>query len=286
MITLPYDYHLLTAEDLPDSDDTPVDNELQNDIPNVLLNLLMSIWNNRQDWFWGVDMGIYYEPNIEKPEASKVIVPDGFLALGVDPRPNEGGRLSYVLWQENMLPILALEVVSRKYNGEYDRKLLDYQNLGILYYVIYNSLSGRKGLYKNHQSLEVYKLTNGKYELIPSVALLQEGGTMVWMPEIGLGIGCERTSRGSWEREWVYWYDCNCVRYPTAEERADQADLAKLLAERSQLRAKRSQERAERARLQAERSQQEAEAIAAQERQQKEKLANYLRGMGINPDEI
>jgi hypothetical protein len=32
--------------------------------------------------------------------------------------------------------------------------------------------------------------------------------------------------------------------------------------------------------------QQQAEAIANQERQQKEKLANYLRSIGINPDAI
>jgi hypothetical protein len=30
----------------------------------------------------------------------------------------------------------------------------------------------------------------------------------------------------------------------------------------------------------------QAEAIAIQERDQKEKLANYLRSLGINPDEI
>jgi Uma2 family endonuclease len=84
MVNLAYDYlHLPTAEELPDSDDTPVDNELQNDIPNLLLNILLSIWGDRSDWFWGVDMGIYYEPNIEKPEESKSIAPDGFLALGV-----------------------------------------------------------------------------------------------------------------------------------------------------------------------------------------------------------
>jgi len=39
-------------------------------------------------------------------------------------------------------------------------------------------------------------------------------------------------------------------------------------------------------RLQAEQQKQEAEAIALQERQQKEKLAAYLRALGINPDEI
>ena len=33
MVTIPYEYRQLpTAEDLPDSDETPVDNELQNDV--------------------------------------------------------------------------------------------------------------------------------------------------------------------------------------------------------------------------------------------------------------
>jgi Uma2 family endonuclease len=273
MITIPSEYRQLpTAEDLPDSDETPVDNELQNDIPNMLLNLLRLIWGDRQDWFWGVDMGIYYEPNIEEPEKSKVIVPDGFLALGVPRRTDERGRLSYVLWQEQVVPILALEVVSKKYNGEYDQKFAQYQDIGILYYAIYNTASGRRGLYKKHESLEIYKLINGKYQLLPSVTLLQEGSKVVWMPEIGLGLGCERSNCADWDREWLYWYDRENVRYLTAEERAVQASLAQQQAEAI----------ADQQRL----AKENAEAIAAQERQQKEKLADYLRAIGVNPDAI
>jgi hypothetical protein len=287
MVTVPSEYQrgLPTAEDLPDSDETPVDNELQNDIPNILLNLLREIWGDSQgdasrrtDWFWGVDMGIYYEPNIEEPEKSKLIVPDGFLVLGVERRPNEDGRLSYVLWQEKVLPILALEVVSKQYNGEYDLKLAKYEELGILYYVVYNSTTGRR-IYKKHQSLEVYKLINGKYQLQPSVTLLQEGGRMIWMPEIGLGIGSERGVFDNWSREWVYWYDRQGVRYPTAQERATRAEAIAI-------QAKLAQEQAEAIAIQetqrAERESQEK----LQERQAKEKLAAYLRSIGINPDEI
>lgn len=280
MVTIPFEYRQLpTADDLPDSDETPVDNELQNDIPNMLLNLLRSIWSDRQDWFFGVDMCYYYEANIKEPKKSKSIVPDGFLAISVPRLKDEGGRLSYVLWQEQVKPILAIEVISKKYNGEYDRKLRQYQKLGILYYVIYNCLSGRRGLYKRRESLEVYKLIDDKYELLPSVALLSESGKVVWIPEIGLGIGSERRIYGGWEREWLYWYDRDNVRYPTAEESAEQ--------ERKNARQERviaSQERI---------AKQEAEAIAQNERQQKlqerqqnEKLANYLRSIGVNPDEI
>jgi Uma2 family endonuclease len=265
MITVPQEYRQLpTAEDLPDSDETPVDNELQNNIPNLLLSLLNWIWRDRQDWFFAVDMCYYYEPNIEDPPKSKAIVPDAMLAIGVPRLKDEGGRLSYVLWQEQVKPIMVLEVISKKYNGEYEKKLTQYQELGILYYVVYNSLSGRRGRYKKHESLEVYKLTNGKYELMPSVTLL-ETGRVVWIPEIELGIGCERRNFGNWERDWLYWYDRNCVRYPTAEERARKAEAAQ---------------------QQAQAAQQQAQAIAMQERQKAEKLIAHLRSLGINPDEI
>ncbi|MEE3715912.1 Uma2 family endonuclease [Tumidithrix elongata RA019] len=234
MVTVPSEYRRLpTAEELPSSDETPVDNQLQNDIPNLLLSLLAFIWANRDDWYFGVDMAVHYNP--DKP----AIVPDGFLAIGVKRNTGERGRLSYVLWEEqNIIPFLALEVVSERYNSEYEDKLADYQTLGILYYVIYNPLSGRRGRFRNRQRLEVYKLIAGKYELLSSE------NNRVWLPEIGLGLGCEQGEHIGWEREWLYWYDLNGVRYPTAEEQV------------------------------------------LQERQQKEKLATYLRSMGINPDEI
>jgi len=93
--------NLPTAAELPHSDETPVDNQLQNDIPNLLLGLLAELWENRDDWYFGVDMGIYYNPD----EAA--IVPDGFLAVGVKHDTGERGRLSYVLWEEeNIVPIL------------------------------------------------------------------------------------------------------------------------------------------------------------------------------------
>ena len=68
---------LPSSEELPDSDDTPVDNELQDLIPGLLKAMLALIWSQRWDWFFGVDMGIYYDP--DKP----AIVPDGFLSIGI-----------------------------------------------------------------------------------------------------------------------------------------------------------------------------------------------------------
>lgn len=40
---------LPSAEDLPDSDDTPVDNQLQHLMPGLLEAILAWIWANRMD---------------------------------------------------------------------------------------------------------------------------------------------------------------------------------------------------------------------------------------------
>ncbi|MEH1828597.1 MAG: Uma2 family endonuclease [Nostoc sp.] len=191
---------LPSSEELPDSDDTPVDNELQDLIPGLLKALLAMAWPERMDWYFGVDMGIYYDPDLPP------IVPDGFLSLGVERFYDENLRPSYVLWEEKRVPVLALEVVSQKYRGEYSTKKSEYAKLGILYYVVYNPNRRRK------PRLEVYKLVNNAYEL--------HDGNPVWLPEIGLGIGMERGTYLGIPREWLYWYDRQWQRLFTPQEQA------------------------------------------------------------------
>ncbi|NET72108.1 MAG: Uma2 family endonuclease [Sphaerospermopsis sp. SIO1G2] len=221
--------YLPSAEELPDSDETPVDNELQELIPALLKATLLTLWAERMDWFFGVDMGIYYHPD-ELP-----IVPDAFLSLGVERCYDEELRPSYVLWDENVVPLWVLEVVSPNYRKEYSVKLDEYAALGVLYYVIYSSRRRRK------PRLEVHKLVNGRYELQPS--------NPVWLPEIGLGIGCEQGSYGGVVREWLYWYNQAGERYLTPEEQIQVAE------KRAQLAEMRSQ-----------------------------KLAEKLQSLGINPE--
>jgi Uma2 family endonuclease len=191
---------LPSSEELPDSDDDPVDNELQDLIPGLLRAILALHWNDRWDWFFGVDMGVYYDPEIPP------VVPDGFLSLGVERMIDEDLRPSYVLWEEQQLPILALEVVSRTYRGEYTTKKQLYAELGVLYYVVYSSRRRKK------PPLEVYRLVEGTYQLL--------SGNPVWLPEIGLGIGRERATYQGMTREWLYWYDQTGQRYYTPEEQA------------------------------------------------------------------
>lgn len=68
---------LLTEQDLPDTDEQPVDNELQILLPMLLRAILALAWAGRSDWFLGANLGVYYDPN--KP----AVGPDALLSLGV-----------------------------------------------------------------------------------------------------------------------------------------------------------------------------------------------------------
>ncbi|MFB2920315.1 MULTISPECIES: Uma2 family endonuclease [Aerosakkonema] len=211
---------LPTSAELPCSDDTPVDNENQNFIPNFLLFLLEFIWANRQDWFFGVDMGIYHTTGLSPLVP---IVPDGFLSLAVERRKGSGSRSSYVVWEENnIVPIFSLEVVSRTPGGEYDEKMQTYARLGVLYYVIYNPDYWQRD---RHQPLEVYRLVDGAYRL--------QIGEPFWMAEIGLGIGRAITQTGGLQREVLSWFNQQGERYLTPEEIA--AETQRELEEQRQL---------------------------------------------------
>jgi Uma2 family endonuclease len=243
---------LPSSEELPDSDDTPVDNELQDLIPGLLKSILAWYWQDRWDWFFGVDMGIYYDPD------QPAIVPDGFLSLGIPRLIDEDLRLSYVLWEERRIPTLTLEVVSHKYRGEYSRKKAFYAQMGVQYYAVYSSRRKKK------PRLEVYQLVDQEYHLLT--------GEPVWLPDIGLGIGRDRGVYQGIEREWLYWYDASGQRIPTPDERAEQ----------ERQRAEQERQRAEQERQRAEQERQRAE----QAEKQLQSLMDQLRQRGIDPNQL
>jgi Uma2 family endonuclease len=207
----------LSAEDyLPDSDEKPVDNELQVLAPVLLRAILSYIWAERFDWFFGVNLGVYYDP--DRP----AIGPDGFLSLGVQRvRPDNKLRLSYIVAQELVTPQWVLEVVSKKPGGEYGEKFDRYAAMGVLYYTIYNPSHHRRD---KHDVFEVYKLIQGQY--------VRQQGNPVWMPEIGLGIGLEVGRQEGIKRDWLYWYDAAGNRHLAPEDAIVQE---RILREREKL---------------------------------------------------
>ncbi|NEP56663.1 MAG: Uma2 family endonuclease [Symploca sp. SIO2G7] len=250
---------LPTSEELPCSDETPVDNELQNLIPNLLLNILALLWPEKQDWFFGVDMAVYY---LYEDERQPTVIPDGFLSIGVPRCSSERGRLSYVLWEENDIPpLLAIEIVSKNYNDEYEEKKEKYTRLGVKYYLIYNPSYWQRD---KHQPFELYRLEQGKYIL--------QTTEPYWIPEIGLGIGRGTVNYVGLEREWLLWYDREGNAYPIPEEAVEterqRADKESQRAEQERQRAEQERQRAEQERQRAEQERQRAEQL----RQQLEQL--------------
>jgi Uma2 family endonuclease len=241
--------HLPTSAELPCSDETPVHNEDQNFVPNILLFLLEYIWKSREDWFFAVDMGVYHTTGLNPRVA---VVPDGFLSLGVERRKGGGSRSSYVVWEEqNVVPMLTLEVVSQTPGGEYEDKLNIYAKLGVMYYVIYNPRFWQRD---RHLPLEVYKLVEGVYQL--------QIGEPFWMPELGLGIGRCVLPSDPFGREVLSWFDQKGDRHLSAEEQ-------------ERFRAEQERYRAEQERFRAE-----------QEQQQRERLEAFLRSQGFDPNHL
>lgn len=223
MLTSNYRSPLPSTEELPCSDDTPVDNEDQNLLPNLLLFLLTNLWASRMDWFFGVDMAIYHTTGVS-PKVP--IVPDGFLSLGVERKKGGKSRRSYATWEENdVVPSFVLEMVSHRPGGEYDEKREIYANVGVLYYLIYNPEFWQRD---GHQPFEVYKLIDGAYHL--------QMGEPYWMPEVGLGIGRSRQMIGGIEQEILTWYDIQGQAEVTPEMIANEL--------RSQLQAERQEKAA------------------------------------------
>jgi len=229
---------LPTAAELPDSDGVPVDNELQILVPTLLHAILDLAWARRTDWFFGLNMGLYYHPN--RP----AVVPDGFLAVGARSRPGEQGRLSYVLWEENgLVPQFVLEVVSRSRGDEYKGKRSLYAQLGTRWYAVYNPHYWQRD---GSEVLEVYRLEQGVYR--------QVTGARVWMPEVGLGLGRQRGQFRGWEREWLWWFDEVGAPYPSP--------MQAIAQERQQV--ERERQRVEQERQRADRAERELERLRRQ----------------------
>ncbi|MEB3356429.1 MAG: Uma2 family endonuclease [Synechococcales bacterium] len=200
---------LPSSAELLSSDDTPVDNEDQNLLPNLLLLLLTHLWSDRMDWYFGVDMAIYHTAGLN-PRVP--VVPDGFLSLGVERKKGGKSRRSYVMWEEqDTPPMMVLEMVSHQPEEEYESKMALYARLGVLYYVVYNPEFWQRD---RHQPFEVYKLEEGTYCL--------QIGEPYWMPEVGLGIGRYQAQIGGLPKEILTWYDAQGNRHLGAEEQERQ----------------------------------------------------------------
>jgi len=201
------------------------------------------------------DLNLYYDPY--HPKWYKR--PDWYAVVGV-PRFYEERelRLSYVIWQERVKPIVAIELLSpgtsnedlgeTEQGGSPPSKWEVYEQiLGIPYYIVFNR-------YTNE--LRVFWLQGNRYR----EQKLRE--PRIWLPTLELGIGLWLGKYREMKRQWLRWYDAQGNWIPTPTEAAEQ--------------------RAETAQQQAETAKQRAETA---ERAQKEAISRLL-GMGLSAEQV
>ncbi|MEQ8464675.1 Uma2 family endonuclease [Coleofasciculus sp. E1-EBD-02] len=287
---------------LPTMYDLPSDNPEDPGLPDefhffqpllLLLTFQPTHWNWEQV-FSACDLNLYYDVN----HTHWYKRPDWFGVVGI-PRLYEQRelRLSYVIWQEQISPFVVVELLSPGTEGEDlgrtvpqagspPSKWQVYEKiLRVPYYVIFSRYT---------HELQIFHLVEGNYQRVN----LTDNRLVI--PELGLSLGLWSGRFREINGRWLRWMTPSGELIPTdneqailTEQRAIAAQEQALLAEQRAIAAEeRAQQEAQLARLAEERAQQEAQlarlaqeqAIAAEERAQQ--LAQRLRELGIDPDNL
>ncbi|MBE9126067.1 Uma2 family endonuclease [Coleofasciculus sp. LEGE 07092] len=174
-------------------------------------------------------------------------------------------RLSYVIWQEGVIPFVVVELLSpgteKEDLGQFDseklppesqevaengqiiqtqteekekppRKWQVYEQiLHIPYYVVFSRYTNQ---------LRVFKMAGGHYQE------LELNQSRVWMPELELGLGLWQGEFQGIERLWLRWHDTEGNWIPTeAEQERTEKAQALQQAEQEKQRAEQAESRLE-----------------------------------------
>ena len=228
-----------------------------------------------QQMFSGTDMNLYYD--VRHPRWYKR--PDWFFVTGVPRLYDETDlRLSYVIWQEGVAPLVVVELLSPGTEAEDLGKNLRSEDLievatsesveaeaspdvqetaeavklpphkwdvyerilRVPYYVVFSRYTNR---------LRVFTLVSDRYQELE----LDSNQPKLWIPALELGLGLWQGEYEGVTRQWLRWYSAAEIWVLTDTEQALQ-------------RAEQALQRAE-----------QAEALLDQERQEKQRLLERLR---------
>ncbi len=221
----------------------------------LLTTCLEWLWRDRKDFFIGSNLTIYF--NRQQLKTRDFRGPDLFLVKGVE---NNEPRTSWVVWEEGgKYPDLIIELLSES-TAEIDRK--------IKFDIYAEKFRTPEYFWFSPDTMEFagFQLQGGSYAEIP----VNENGWR-WSNELNLFLGVLNrqlryfTAEGelvlSMEEETIQALQEKRTAYQIAKESIQEADEAKLLAEREAVRANQEETRAN-------------------------LLAAKLRELGIDPDKI
>ncbi len=244
---------------LPDSDGTFVKNFQEHPQSNVITSSITPILEKLHPdghYCIGQDSGIYWR--LMEPPEKGAEAPDWFYVPNVPPMLDGEYRRSYVLWKEFVAPLIAIEFVSGNGNEERDKtppsatekagKFWVYeQAIRIPFYVIFDGF---------RDNLEAYHLLDGRYvKMQPN----DRGHYAIAPMGVELGLILENGV------SWLRWWDESGNLLLTGDERAVQAeaiaDQQKAIADQA--------------------------ALAQQQAEQKaQRLAERLRALGYDPEDV
>jgi hypothetical protein len=242
-------------------DDTPVDNFQSEVQQRLLVEPLYSSKALPAPFLAAANVGLFYKLKGEP------IVPDVMLSLDVQRAEDftERRNRSYFAWEFGKLPEVCIEIVSNqegdelklcqksRQRGKGVAKKDIYAQIRIHHYVVFDPLQQIQGNDEmNGALLRVWSIASDGYSEITPASGITEPGQFIWLNAIGLGL---TLWSGAFEEDvtrlWLRWCDRQGQVIPTGAEG-------------------REQER------------QRAEV----ERQRADRLAERLRAMGIDPDEV
>ena len=245
--------------DLPCSDDAVVENlrELPEAVLlSVCLGPILARLHPADDYVIGSNAAIYWDLTDEPWDGS--IAPDWFYVPGVPGIDAEGrGKRSYVMWQEQVPPLVVAEFSSNSRGRERDRtpgkgKFWVYeQAVGARYHVIFDPTV-------EPTALDVYRLVDGSYE-----AMDRDPQGHYAIPELGVSIGHWEGRYLALGGPWIRWYGPGGELLEFAAEQVAQA-------------YKRADEATRRA--------EDSERRASEESRRSAAMAAKLRALGIDPN--
>ncbi len=242
-------------------DDTPVDNFQSAQQQRLLIDALYSSTPIPLPFIAEADVGVFYQLKGDP------IVPDVLLSLGVKRAEDLSQRenRTYFVWQFGKVPDVCIEIVSNqegdelnlsqksRRKGKTQSKKALYAHIGVPYYVVFDPLQQLQGEQAMAGALlRVWTISpTGYTELTPTSGIASIGDS-VWLDGVGLGL---TLWEGAYEEEtsrlWLRWCDQEGRVVPTGAEGQG--------AERQR---------------------------AETERQRADRLAEKLRELGVDPDDL
>ena len=260
-----FDYSKFVVED-----GKPLDGPYQYGQLRILPETLRMSWSgpgDNQPWLIYANVGVFH---IKKQPA---IVPDVLVAVGVEAPSDftQPENNSYFIWDMGKPPDVVVEFVSATPGGEDTEKLKIYGTIGVPWYVIFDPYRRLSS-----ESLRVFQRITDR--LVPTDSRMFD--------YLNLGVSVWRGTYEGLTADWLRWTDGTGTLLPTKEEAVaverERANLESGRAEQVTRQRDDARQQVEQERQRAEQERQRAE----QERQRAERLAETLRKMGVNPEQV